>query len=188
MFVYDLIVFQLLLFIGLNCAFDLKNLGSFCSNDSSLGPPNLNPIDNNPPKFVRSIENGSLYTIGSEDNLMWLVHVWGETGYDYGFAYGTLLKEQINKLLPRAWAHFEDRILHELEDLKLPKWFEEILANKGLAFALDFQNTLVEKYIDPEIYNEMKGISDAAGIDFHAVRRIHMIGEITRGLCFYLFR
>ncbi|CAF4413965.1 unnamed protein product, partial [Rotaria magnacalcarata] len=68
----------------------------------------------------------------------------------------------------------------ELDKLKLPKWFEEIVASKGLAFALDFQNTLVEGYIDKEIYEEIRGIADAANIDYRAIRRLHMLGEITR--------
>jgi hypothetical protein len=56
-----------------------------------------------------------------------------------------------------------------------------VIASKGLAFALDFQNTLVEAYIDKEIYAEMHGIADAANVDYLAVRRLHMIGELTRG-------
>ncbi|UJR29433.1 hypothetical protein I4U23_010645 [Adineta vaga] len=172
-----------LTFIQLSSTFELKNLGAFCSNDSSLGVPNLIPIDDSPAKLLRTIENGSIYSIGSGDDQVWLVHVWGSNGYDYGFAYGTLLKEQIIQLLPRAWAHFEQRIIDELDQLKLPKWFEDLVVSKGLAFALDFQNTLVEKYIDEEIYAEMRGIADAANVNYYSIRRLHMLGEITRGRC-----
>ena len=156
--------------------------GAFCANDTSQGSPNLNPIDDRPPKLLRIVQNGLLYTIGNGEDQLWLVHVWGANGYDYGFAYGTLLKEQILKLQPIAWAHFEKKIMNELDKLKLPKWFEDIAADKGLAFALDFQNALVERYIDKEIYEEMRGIADAANIDYYALRRLHMLGEITRGM------
>lgn len=27
----------------------------------------------------------------------------------------------------------------------------------------------------------MRGIADAANVDYHAIRRLHMLGEITRG-------
>lgn len=181
---YLLVLIELFLFAQTSYSYGqdyLANLGAFCSNDSSLGDPNLNPIDDSLPKLIRTVENGSLYTVGTGEDQFWLVHVWGDTGYDYGFAYGTLLKEQIAALSPLAWAHFEQRVMKELDKLKLPKWFEEIIANKGLAFALDFQNTLVETYIDKEIYAEMHGIADAANVDFVAVRRLHMIGELTRG-------
>jgi hypothetical protein len=162
--------------------FYLNNLGAFCSNDTSHGDPNLIPIDDSSATLIRTVENGSLYTVGTGEDQFWLIHVWGNSGYDYGFAYGTLLKEQVMKLITRAWAHFEQQIMEQLDKLKLPKWFEEVIANKGLAFALDLQNTLVEKYIDNEIYQEMRGIADAANIDYYVIRRLHMIGEITRGI------
>lgn len=158
-----------------------KNVGAFCHNDTSHGQPNLIPIDESPARLIGKVENGSLYQIGAGEDQIWLIHVYGHTGYDYGFAYGTLLRDQINKVLPRAWAHFEQQIIDGIKDLKLPKWFVDLVADKGLAFALDFQNALVERYIDAEIYAEMRGISDAAKIDYATVRRLHMLGEITRG-------
>ena len=182
---YLLVLIELLIFAQTSYGYGedyLTNLGAFCSNDSSLGDPNLNPVDDSAPKLVRTVENGTLYTVGTGEDQFWLVHVWGDSGYDYGYAYGTLLKEQIAALSPLAWAHFEQRVMNELDKLKLPKWFEEIIADKGLAFALDFQNTLVEAYMDEEIYAEMHGIADAANVDYVAVRRLHMIGELTRGI------
>ena len=158
-----------------------ERLGAFCGNDTSHGDPNLNPIDEGRVVFLRSVENGSLYTVGSNEDQFFLLHLWGHTGYDFGFAYGTLLKEEIGQLLPRAWTHFEQRVMKELDKLKLPKWFEEIVANQGLAVALDFQNALVERFIDREIYEEMRGIADAASVSYAQIRRIHMLGEITRG-------
>ena len=164
------------------------HLGAFCGNDTSHGDPNLNPIDEGRVLFLRSVENGSLYTVGSDEDQFFLLHLWGHTGYDFGFAYGTLLKEQIGQLLPRAWAHFEQRVMKELDKLKLPKWFEDIVANQGLAVALDFQNALVERFVDREIYEEMRGIADAASVSYAQIRRIHMLGEITRGIRLFCIR
>src|SRR5437868_4655315 len=95
---YLFFLIELLIIAQTSYSYDidyLTNLGAFCSNDTSLGDPNLNPIDDSAAKLIRTVENGSLYTIGTGDDEMWLVHVWGDSGYDYGFAYGTLLKEQI---------------------------------------------------------------------------------------------
>jgi hypothetical protein len=75
--------------------------------------------------------------------------------------------------------------MNKLDKLKLPKWFEKIVANKGLAFALDFQNTLVEAYMDKQIYEEIRGIADITKFDYVATRRSHMIGEITRGILYF---
>jgi len=112
---------------------------------------------------------------------MWLVHVYGDTGYDFGFAYGTLLREQIQAMVPQAWAHFEQEVEKALEELKLPKWFADLIAEEGLDVALDVQNELVKKYMDEEIYNEIRGIADASKMDYKTAVRLHMLGEITRG-------
>jgi isopenicillin-N N-acyltransferase-like protein len=158
-----------------------RNLGAFCHNDTSHGTPNLIPIDESPARLVNKVENGTLYQIGAGEDQVWLVHVYGNSGYDFGFAYGTLLRDQIHQVLPRAWAHFEQQVMEAFKDLKLPKWFEELIADKGLALALDVQNELVSKYMDEEVYNEMRGLSDAAQVDYKMVVRLHMLGEITRG-------
>jgi len=42
--------------------------------------PNLNPIVTDPPKFVADTTNGKLYTVGDGEDLISLVHVWGEKG------------------------------------------------------------------------------------------------------------
>jgi hypothetical protein len=164
----------------------VKYDGEFCANDTSLGDPNLIPIDESQARLINKVENGTLYQIGSGEDQVWLVHVYGNTGYDFGYAYGTLLRDQIHKMVPRAWAHFEQEVIDSLKDLKLPLWFEEIIADKGLAFALDIQNDLVKNYLDAEIYNEIRGIADATQMDYKTIVRFHMVAEITRGkFCVY---
>ena len=160
----------------------INNLRAMCGNDSSTGKPNLNPIDDSPPRLISKTDNGTLYQIGSGEDQIWLIHVYGNTGYDYGYAYGTLLREQITKMIPRAWAYFEKQITDDIKFLRLPEWFADIIADKGLSFALDLQNDLVKKYMDKEVYNEIQGISDASKVDYKMLVRLHMIGEITKGM------
>ena len=162
----------------------VKNVSELCIQDTSLGSPNLNAIDDRTAKLVDRVQNGSLFTVGSGDDRIWLIHLWGTTGYDYGFAYGSLLKEQVQQFLPRAWNYFQTEIIRQLKDLKLPKWYERLISDKGLGYALDSQNNFASNYIDNEIYQEMRGIADAAKVDFTTLRRLHMIGEITRGSYF----
>ena len=159
----------------------VDDVGAFCANETDIGDPNLNPIDETPARLINKVENGSLYQIGSGEDQIWLIHVYGATGYDYGYAYGTLLRDQIHLMVPRAWAHFEEEIVKAIDKLKVPKWFKELVADKGLAFALDVQNDLVRNYMDEEIYNEMRGMADASGLDYKVAIRLHMLGEITRG-------
>lgn len=39
--------------------------------------PNLNPIQTDPPKFIKQVKNGKLYSVGSGEDIIYLVHVWG---------------------------------------------------------------------------------------------------------------
>ena len=166
----------------------IRDVGAFCANDTSRGDLNLIAVDESAARLINKVQNGTLYQIGSGDDKIWLVHVYGNTGYDYGYAYGTLLRDQIHEVLPRAWQHFEQEIIDAIKDLKLPEWFEELIADKGLSFALDVQNDLVRGYMDEEIYNEMRGLADAAQIDYQTVVRIHMLGEITRGKSYLMYK
>jgi hypothetical protein len=158
-----------------------KNIGAFCKDDTPQGDPNMLPIESGPPRLIRTVENGTLYEVGVGEDQSWLVHVWGMNGYDYGFAYGTLLSEQINQFLPNVYVYLEKEILDNLDNLKLPTWFKELVVDEGLGIALDLQNALVHSYMDEEIYNELRGIADAAKIDYKLLVRLHMFGELTRG-------
>lgn len=139
------------------------------------------PIADDPPRLIRSVPNGLLYQVGVDEDQSWLVHVWGMNGYEYGYAYGTLLREQINQFFPKAYAYLEQEVMNHLEHLKLPKWLKQLIADEGLAFALDMQNSLAQTYVDPEIYHELRGIADATKIDYDLLIRLHMFGELTRG-------
>jgi len=158
-----------------------KKLGAWCKDDTPHGAPNMLPIETGPPRLIRTIENGSLYQVGVGEDQSWLVHVWGMNGYDYGYAYGTLLSEQINKLLPAAYAYFEQEVMDDLDKIKLPEWFKKLIADEGLAVALDLQNALCDAYMDEEIYNEIRGISDASKCDYKLLLRLHMLGELIKG-------
>jgi hypothetical protein len=161
--------------------FPFKNIGAFCKDDTPQGDPNMLPIESGPPRLIRTVENGSLYQVGVGEDQSWLVHVWGMTGYDYGFAYGSLLSQQINEFAPAVYVYLEQQVLHSIEDIKLPQWFKEFIVDNGLGVALDLQNTLVHSYMDEEIYNELRGIADSAKVDYKLLVRLHMFGELTRG-------
>ena len=175
---------SILLAVETSLAFDrlsVKNLGSFCKDDIPQGTPNMLPIESGPPRLIRTVANGSLYQVGVGEDQSWLLHLWGANGYDYGLAYGILLAEQINQLLPFAYAHFEQEIIDNIDNIKVPEWFKKVVVDEGVAFALDMQDALVEAYMDKEIYNELRGISEGAKIDYKMLVRLHMLGELTRG-------
>ena len=53
----------------------------------------------------------------------------------------------------------------------------------GLEWALD-KTTNITLEFTPEYFNqELKGMSDASGVDFKMMQQIHMLGELTKGAC-----
>ena len=95
-------------------------LSHFSTYSSQVSLRNTFAVDTSAARWVNRVQNGSLYTIGSGDDQMWFIHVWGTLGYDYGFACGIVLKERIEQFLPRAWAYFQGAIASELKNVTLP--------------------------------------------------------------------
>lgn len=98
-----------------------------------------------------------------------------------GIAHGTLLKQQLNQCMPAIWAYLESQVEDILK--AVPEWLAKIIADEGLSAALDLTWELTKKYSGEYFFQEMQGISDASGVDYLMIRRIHMIGELTRGAC-----
>jgi len=74
---------------------------------------NLNPIITSDPVFVREIKgqyNAKLYTVGSGDEQIYIVHLWG-TPYQMGYAHGLLVKDRMIGLVETFWAYMEKEIV-----------------------------------------------------------------------------
>lgn len=103
-----------------------------------------------------------------------VVHLYGNNGYDYGYAAGQLLKEEIIETLSGAWAHFEEQIVSTINGsaniYHLPEYMLEILANSSLEFLLDWQNEESAPFMDPQIHAEMHGMADATGLSYELIR------------------
>ena len=110
-----------------------------CPPHSQPGPdakPNLNPIQTAPPKFVKSCKNGKLYTVGDENDLIYVVHVWGKqtnqsplalylfgweanqscistsgTPYEMGYAQGELMTERAQEMISDTWSYIEEKVV-----------------------------------------------------------------------------
>jgi hypothetical protein len=69
--------------------------------------------------------------------------------------------------------------------LPLPGWLNRYIASLGAKLALDLTYALTEAYTTPAYYVEMQALCDGAGRPdlFPKLRRIHMIGELTKGRC-----
>jgi len=159
-----------------------------CYAPPSYGNPNTFPINlaSQSSVLVNTTTNGKMYEVtvpnsgGNTTSSFYVVHVWG-TGYEMGFAQGTLLKDKTTSLVQQVWAYFESQIDNVLGDL--PKWLADLIADLGLDLALDATYEMTVEYTPQYFYDEMRGLADASGADYDTIVRIHMIAGLTQGAC-----
>ncbi|XP_070541872.1 protein dcd1A-like [Ptychodera flava] len=147
--------------------------------------PNLNPIQTDPPVFVRQTENAKLYTVGKGDDIINVLHLWGNP-YERGFAHGTIMKEEASAMMKAVWGYFEKEIIDAVNSTVpgfFKEWFLKDVANLGLDVALDLEKAATKPYTPQYFYDEIQGLADGAGVDVKIIERIHLIGELTKGSC-----
>jgi len=162
-------------------------LAAYCNGKPNPdAKPNENPIWSGTPTLLKSIPNGRLYQVGEGEDVIPVVHIWG-TAYEKGVAHGTLMKAQAADLMNSVWNYFQQQVIGAINgtghSLHLPQWAIDLIADVGLEGALDIEYDLTKPFTRPDFYQEMQGLADAAGVDFKTIRRIHMIGELTKGSC-----
>jgi hypothetical protein len=164
--------------------------GAFCNGKPHPdAQENNNTLDVAAPRYVRSSinatgGNASLYMAGTGDDVFSVVHLWG-TPYQKGHAHGTLMKVPMSSFVRRAYAYFESEFEQSLNSSvpwippKMSKW----VADVGLSVALDLTYDATKKFSGSYFYEEMQGMADATGLNYKMIRRVHMIGELTKGSC-----
>eukprot|EP00049_Salpingoeca_infusionum_P004226 m.75950 g.75950 ORF g.75950 m.75950 type:complete len:455 (-) comp12468_c0_seq1:238-1602(-) len=146
---------------------------------------NMNAIMKDPPKFVRSVKNAKLYTVGTGDDTINVVHLWGSP-YEMGFAHGQLMKDDASNFVNAVWGYLEEQVEEAINgsvSKNLQPWFLKLVSDVGLDVALDLTMDITRKYTGDYFYQEMQGLADATGLSVHMIERIHMIGELTQGDC-----
>lgn len=156
-------------------------LAAYChGKPNPAAQPNTIPIWQGNPTFLNSTDNGKLFIVGQGNDTVQILHVYG-TAYQMGFAHGSLLKEQLNQFMPTLWAYLESQVTSIMT--KVPAEIAEIIANFGLDAALDLTYEATKAYTGQYFMDELQGLSDASGVDYKMLRRIHLIGELTKGSC-----
>eukprot|EP00672_Neobodo_designis_P026182 CAMPEP_0174832426 /NCGR_PEP_ID=MMETSP1114-20130205/3671_1 /TAXON_ID=312471 /ORGANISM="Neobodo designis, Strain CCAP 1951/1" /LENGTH=455 /DNA_ID=CAMNT_0016066285 /DNA_START=48 /DNA_END=1415 /DNA_ORIENTATION=+ len=160
-----------------------------CDTKSNFtGPENLTPVDLSNPVYVRSVPNGDLYTVGqTDDDRIHLLHLYGGSGYEFGYAAGQLLGQEMNSTLQTAYDYFTDQVMQAakgiIDKYHIPKDLAQMIIDKGLDFVLDWQAAEARPFMAQATFDEMRGMAAATGISEKMILRIHMIGEVTRGAC-----
>jgi len=146
--------------------------------------PNLNTIFTADPVFVREVKNAKLYTVGDGDDKISVVHLWG-TPYERGFAHGTIMKQDALNMVNSVWEYIVEQVESAINGTlkKFPPKVVDFLATEGLDGAFFGTYELTKKYTGNYFYEELHGLADASGADYHKILGIHMIGEVTKGSC-----
>lgn len=145
------------------------------------GTPNLNAIIDVPPVFVKSVPNGKLYTAGSGDETIWLVHVYG-TPYEMGYAYGQLLKDQTTAIITQMVAHLEQEVQSDI-DKYIGKDMAAFVAKYGLVAGLDYTYEATKSYTPSYFYDEFRGLANSTGLPYGEILRLHMLPELVKAGC-----
>lgn len=150
----------------------------------------MNPIYTNDPVFVRRYQDGAgneaaLYTAGEGDDKFSIVHIWADTDYNRGYVHGKLMEEDLKNFFGKVYAYFEDQFIEAITDAVewIPEKWAQHVADSGLAVGLDLTYQVTRMYTGKYFFDEMHGIADASGFDYETIRRIHMIGELTKASC-----
>lgn len=53
----------------------------------------------------------------------------------------------------------------------------------ALGEVLELNYMITKPFTNRKYYEEMRGISDGSGVDYKYFKRVHMIGELTKGAC-----
>eukprot|EP00467_Chlorarachnion_reptans_P008613 CAMPEP_0114538688 /NCGR_PEP_ID=MMETSP0109-20121206/30281_1 /TAXON_ID=29199 /ORGANISM="Chlorarachnion reptans, Strain CCCM449" /LENGTH=448 /DNA_ID=CAMNT_0001722733 /DNA_START=27 /DNA_END=1373 /DNA_ORIENTATION=+ len=162
--------------------------------------PNKNAIVTQKPAFVKSTGNASLYRAGDGEDAFSVVHLYGATAYEVGYNHGVLMRDDMRAFFPKVFAYFESQFVQAINSTVpwIPKeialWVAEVFVLSfilslggsteiGLDVALDATWDLMILYSPRHFAEEMRGMSDATGVEYKMIRRIHMIGELTQGHC-----
>jgi hypothetical protein len=156
----------------------------------TYGPTNDFPIfdGHSNLQYLRSVPNGKLYTINvpnsgaGTNSSFYVVHVWG-TGYEMGFAQGSLLKDESNEFISSCWEYLEQQITSGPYIDALPTWLADMIADVGLDAALEATELLTSYYTPTYFYDEFRGLSDASGVEYQRIVNLHMIASLTQGDC-----
>lgn len=157
---------------------------AYCSGSPDPGErTNDFPIyDSKELRFVRSAKNAMLFEAGPENASFPVLHVWGSP-YEMGVAQGTILKEEVRRFAASVWGYLSVSLLEEWTGPILPTWAKELIILKGMERALDWTAEVTAPFTPQRYYDEVRGIADAAGIDYNTLYRINMFPELTKASC-----
>ena len=62
------------------------------------------------PRLVSTVPHGKCFVVGHDYDQINIVHVYGGTPYDMGFALGKLMSKEMNELIPEYFDYLDKQI------------------------------------------------------------------------------
>lgn len=84
---------------------------------SCKGTYNTHEIYRDEPTFVTSVTNGKRFVVGQGYDKINIAHVYGNTPYDMGVAFGKLMKQELNAVIPEYFAYLDKTVEDMLKKL-----------------------------------------------------------------------
>lgn len=146
------------------------------------GQPNLQPVWDAQTTLVNTTANGSKSIAAPQNysNPLIVLHVYG-TDYEMGFAYGQLLQQEMQYLVPQALLYMESQVNATLNWISEP--YRDQIAAWGMDWALNFTLNATQPYTPPYWYDMIQGVSDGSGVPAHLVAQLAMMPEWIRAQC-----
>lgn len=124
---------------------------------------NTSPVYDTPPVLIAETRNGRLESVGSGEEVIQILHLWG-TPYEMGYAQGQLLKEQIPDYINTV----------------IGAMAREMKSDVSL---LDRIWESVKPHVSDYFLEELRGISEGSGVELQTLIRSNMVGEASEWHC-----
>lgn len=144
------------------------------------GVPNFLPVSTDAPVLVNKTTYGKFYQQTSVSPPLNILHLYG-TPYDFGFAHGTLMREQIQTLFPEFYTYIYDQIQPYVHTL--PLWLQKTIEVGGVAAALDATYELTKPFIPEYFMEEIQGLADGSGVSYQKILQVQMFPELIKAGC-----
>ena len=82
----------------------------YSADPSCKGVLNTHDIVRDEPRFVNSVPNGKHFLVGDGYDKINVIHVYGDTPYDMGLAFGKLMSEELKQLIPEYFAYLDTKV------------------------------------------------------------------------------
>lgn len=87
------------------------------TNPACNGQLNLNDIVRDEPRFVNEVTNAKHFIVGKGFDQINIVHVYGNTPYEMGYAFGKLMSQDLKGIIKEYFEYLDKHVEGYFKDL-----------------------------------------------------------------------